>query len=191
MAGAGAPNSCTSKLSSCAIGVVKQRKYQSLPVPVLCEWTSTDSTLGLRTPCGLPFTDVPTFSSHVMEHIPEAVPYTCTCSWSGCDFIASTGETYVQHVLFHPFHAYLKVLGRELQVKFKLPDCQMDEDYKNLVPAITAALICQWNDGKCSEVFQCVGVFYNHVRKHVMSEDIQSSHTQCKWKGDCIMHWSW
>ena len=173
---------CTSKSTrsgSKSKAVEKQKKYQTLPKPVYCEWTSDDGSL-----CGSGFTDVLTFCSHVKEHCENCVVSTpFTCCWSGCDFTARTRDTIIQHILFHPFHAYLKLLGAELQAKFKHPACQMDDRYKNVVPPIPELLKCLWNDGKCNTEFESSGEFFSHVHQHVMEQDSQSC--QCRWKGMC------
>jgi len=142
---------------------------------VMCEWTLPNGSI-----CGLQFNDIQTYSSHVKSHVVESSGAR-TCSWSGCDFPNTSVATFTQHVLFHPFHSYLKVLGSELQAKSNLPFCQMDEGFKNLVPPQCDELVCHWDDGKCNVVFESVGEFYSHVRSHVASMGIQSC--QCKWKG--------
>lgn len=159
----------------------KLRKYQELQVPAVCEWTLDDGTL-----CGCSFTDVPNFSSHVKSHLDTTeVSALSLCRWSGCDFITRTRATVVQHILFHPFHSYLKLLGSELLAKFNLPLCQIDEQYKNVVPPLTMSLKCQWfNKEFCTAVFESVGEFYGHVRGHVMLQDPHACH--CRWKGTCM-----
>lgn len=162
------------------VGITESRtKYQQLRVPIVCEWALDDGTL-----CGCSFNDVLNFSSHVKSHLDttsiSALPL---CRWSGCDFIARTTATLVPHVLFHPYHSYLKLLGSELMAKFDLPLCQMDEQYKNVIPPLTVSLKCQWCDDKgfCTAVFESVGEFYSHVRGHVMLQDPRTCH--CRWKG--------
>ena len=166
---------CTSVQSSASRAV----KYQALPVAVVCEWTSSGSNGGV---CSRRFTDVPTFSSHVKEHFETSLG-SYTCRWSGCDFIARARDYFIEHVLFHPFHSYLKLLGAELQAKFNLPVCQMDEQYMNLVPPLTVPPKCLWDDGKCTDVFEGVGNFYCHVRDHVMLQDALTQPFRCKWRG--------
>lgn len=154
-------------------------KYHDLHVPLECEWTSSD---GSR--CGTCFSNVPALSSHVKEHYKRLYIYTESrpqiCCWSGCDFVANESDTVIQHILFHPFHSYLKLLGAELKAKFQLPNCQIDEQYKNLVPPLQIALKCQWDNGNCVAEFEGTGDFFIHVREHVMTIDTQCC---CKWKG--------
>lgn len=157
---------------------VNRTKCKDFQKQVVCEWTLSNGSL-----CGFQFTDIQTYSSHVKGHVMES-PDVRACCWSGCDFPNTSATTFMQHVLFHPFHSYLKVLGSELQAKFNLTLCQMDEGFKNLVPPQCDELMCQWDDGKCNMMFESVGEFYSHVHAHVASMNIQSC--QCKWKGTCV-----
>ena len=151
-------------------------EYRTFRAPVVCEWTTEGGI------CGCHFTDVPTFCSHVKEHYDHregSIP--ATCNWKGCDFITRDGCNFTQHILFHPFHSYLKVLGTELQARLDLPACKIDEQYKNLVPPVPESLKCLWDDGKCVALFQNMGDFIFHVREHVM---VQEAHAcRCRWKG--------
>ena len=159
---------------------LKSSKYEQFRVPVPCEWTHPDGGV-----CGVCFSDVRTFSRHVKGHYDlSKLSAPALCAWSGCDFVSTNEETVLRHILFHPFHAFLKLLGAELQEKFGLPACQIDEQYKNLVPPIPTSLKCQWDNGKCLTEFESVGEFYLHLRDHVMVDD--SGCQQCRWKGWCM-----
>lgn len=156
---------------------IKEPNKGTFQVPVVCEWTDDEGSI-----CGYTFADVATFSSHVKSHFLTST--VSLCRWSGCDFTASNRDALLQHILFHPYHSYLKLLGSELQAKFNLPPCQMDEQYKNFVPPFTVPLKCQWyNKELCTATFESVGEFYGHVQDHVM---LQDTHVfQCRWKGMC------
>ena len=152
-------------------------KYERFLVPVVCEWTNRNGEV-----CGAHFIDVPTFSSHVRKHCEIVVP--SFCAWSGCEFVAADQDLVLQHILYHPFHVFLKIVGAEYQAKYQLPPCQIDAQYKNLVPTISTPLKCQWNDGQCAAGFDFVGDFFLHMRDHVMGNDTGSS--RCRWKGLCM-----
>ena len=159
--------------------VVKYSKYQELRVPVSCEWANPEGDV-----CGVCFGDVPTFISHVKGHCdPPSSSARIVCAWKGCDFMSVEHETILQHILFHPFHTFLKLLGSEFQRKFELPICQIDEQYKNLVPPILIPLRCQWNNGQCMAVFESVGDFFLHLRDHVTL--LNTGCFICRWKGLC------
>ena len=150
-------------------------KYERILVPVSCEWKDHDGEV-----CGVQFSDVSTFSSHVRTHLSGPVT-PAFCAWNGCDFASTDQQLILRHILFHPFHAFLKILGEEFQAKYELPACRIDEQYKNLVPPTSTPLKCQWNDGQCMAEFDGVGDFFLHTRDHVMGNDTGCS--QCKWKG--------
>lgn len=155
-------------------------RYLKLLQPLSCEWVFPT---GLK--CGLNFTDMHYFTSHVKTHIAlwekegedEEMVY---CSWIGCDFSCSDSHEYVCHVLFHPYHSYQKLLGSELLEKKGLPSCQLDGDMQNVVPQLEVDLRCQWEEGKCGRRFESVGEFYTHIHDHAMSEHSMC----CKWKGE-------
>ena len=151
--------------------------------PVLCEWTGPENE-GV---CGVAFGDISTFSSHVKDHGVRFISQnSAVCPWNGCDFTAAERDTFLQHILFHPFHTFLKVLGAEFQAKFELPACQIDERFKNMVPPIPVPLKCYWNGGMCLKEFEDVGEFFPHVRDHV----VQDIGYQCQWKGECKGWWA-
>ena len=155
-------------------------RYLKLLQPLSCEWVLPT---GLK--CGLSFTDMHYFTSHVKTHIAlwekegEDEEVLC-CSWIGCDFSCSDSHEYVCHVLFHPYHSYQKLLGSELQNKKGLPSCQLDGDMQNVVPQLEVELRCQWEESKCGRRFESVGEFYRHIHNHAMSERSMC----CRWKGE-------
>ena len=132
------------------------------------------------------------FTSHVKTHIAlwenegEDEEVVC-CSWIGCDFSCSDSHEYVCHVLFHPYHSYLKLLGSELQNKKGLPSCQLDGDMQNVVPQLEVELRCQWEESKCGRRFESVGEFYTHIHNHAMSERSMC----CRWKGESQFVYIW
>jgi hypothetical protein len=131
--------------------------------------------------CGVGFRDISLLNCHVKKHYESGTGELTVCAWNGCGFMTRERDTIVQHILFHPFHAFLKLLGAELQQKLKLPYCQIDEDYKNIVPPLSAPLRCNWDDGKCGAIFEGVTDFFLHVRDHVIVQD--KVPCRCKWKG--------
>lgn len=154
-------------------------KYPKLLQPLSCEWL-----LPAILKCGLSFTDMHHFVSHVRSHLvlDEEKEEPMYCNWVGCDFSCSDSQEYTCHVLFHPYHSYQKLLGLELQVKKGLPACQLDSDMENIVPQLEIELRCQWDNGKCNKIFDSVGDFYAHVHEHAMGEHSMC----CKWKGELV-----
>jgi len=156
-------------------------KYPKLLQPLSCEWL-----LPAMLKCGLSFTDMHHFVSHVRSHLhvvlEEEKEEPMYCNWVGCDFSCSDSQEYTCHVLFHPYHSYQKLLGLEVQVKKGLPACQLDSDMENIVPQLEIELRCQWDNGKCNKIFDSVGDFYAHVHEHAMGERSMC----CKWKGELV-----
>ena len=140
---------------------------------IVCEWSTSSGIL-----CGSKFQtgNVKAFISHVKAHIVGDV--VDTCAWSGCDFPNTNPGMFTRHVLFHPYHSYLKGIGSEVQAKFALPVCQLDGNLGNLIPQQNHELVCLWDEEKCGVVFDNVEEFYSHVRKHVVCSSLQ-----CRWKG--------
>ena len=167
--------------------------YNSLTSPLSCDWVYPDSNLM----CGQTYTDMDEFIDHVRQsHIQN--PYTPggeqataqeeilsgVCCWSGCNFtsLTLTSPEFINHVLYHPYHAYLKFIGAEVQRQRKLSDCQMDPSLSNLLPPLEVQLQCQWHRGECGVVFDSVGDFYRHAHDHVTSSKQQLT---CLWGGEC------
>ena len=168
----------------------RRMSYNSLLRPVTCEWVFPDSNLL----CGLNFTDMDVFTQHVRDdHLPN--PYTPggghalgpeelqsgVCCWNGCSFtsLTLTSPEFVSHVLFHPYHMYLKLVGTEVIRDRELNDCRMDSTLSNLLPSLEVQLQCCWSNGQCGVVFDSVGDFYRHVHEHASSKDL----TTCHWGG--------
>lgn len=150
--------------------------YQRFQVTILCDWS-----LGDGRQCGEVFKDVPSFTSHVRAHYcPPSPSEPAVCRWNGCDFMSLDHEAVLQHILYHPYHQFLKLVGGEFQSKLHLPQCQVDDQFKNMVPSLLIRQRCQWDNGQCEEVFDRIGDFFAHVKDHIV---IPECH-QCKWK-DC------
>lgn len=92
-------------------------KYEHLLKPLPCLWRTTSDSL-----CRETFTDVKLLTDHVRtQHVlpqENGGNEGITCGWSGCGqvVLCSSQNDYVAHVLFHPYHCFLKLLGSELQV---------------------------------------------------------------------------
>ena len=154
-------------------------KYPNLLRPLSCEWL-----LPTALKCGLSFTDMNNFVSHLRAHLvmDEQEEEPAYCSWVGCDYSCSDSQEYVRHVLCHPYHSYQKLLGSEVQAKKGLPTCLLGTDMENVVPQLEIELRCQWDKGKCNKTFDSVGEFYAHLRDHAMTEHDMC----CKWKGELV-----
>ena len=92
-------------------------KFERLQVPLPCSWYM----------CGAreAFGSVQLLTDHVRrEHLsPGRLSVQCDggggmqCGWAGCDkVVLGSQQDYIEHVLYHPYHCYLKLLGSELQV---------------------------------------------------------------------------
>ena len=159
----------------------KFSKYDQLQSSVSCEWNSSGGGW-----CGATFSDIPRFLSHVRGHCnppDESLPI--FCGWNGCDFTTAEHEVFCQHVILHPYHTFLKLLGAEFQSKYHLPPCQIDEQYKNVVPSLPFPLKCFWNSGQCMALFENVQEYFHHLRQHVSSEEKHC----CKWKGLSMIYY--
>lgn len=173
-------------------------KYDSLLQPVFCEWVFPDS----NSICGANFSDMNSFTEHVRtshlqhpsnsEHDSEyheienrEEHISGVCQWNGCNFttLSASSLDFHTHVLYHPYHTFLKLLGSEVQERRKLQSCQIDSNISNLLPSIEVDLQCQWDGGQCGVVFDSIGEFYRHVHNHVMS----SKQYCCCWRGECLV----
>lgn len=77
--------------------------------------------------CGEAFTSTKLLEDHLRDqHVLPGVAGVAgwddngegvVCEWSGCDqLVLGSRDTYLSHVLFHPYHCFLKLLGLEFQV---------------------------------------------------------------------------
>ena len=163
-------------------------KFNHLLEPLPCEWVcpSTGAV------CEEAFDNMDCFISHVREQhlLPDQGPSPShahqetvgVCHWCDCQFktVSSASKEFKVHVLFHTYHSYLKLLGKEYQVRQDLPDCQVDPDLANVLPLIEVDLKCQWDN--CGAEFDCVSSLYEHVHRHV---HVAGSDSTCKWQGEC------
>ena len=168
-------------------------KYNNLLEPLSCEWVCPLT----GTLCGESFDNMDSFISHVREeHLPstslsppthqssqqDAHSTAGVCQWQECQFrtMNTASSEFVIHVLFHPHHSYLKLLGKEYQARQVLPACQIDPELVNVLPLIEVDLKCQWGAGeKCGVEFDCVSNLYSHVHKHVAKGGLT-----CRWQGE-------
>lgn len=93
-------------------------KYELLLQSLSCLWQKPDGIL-----CGEDFTNAKTFTNHLRnQHLSNRGSTSSghgglVCNWDGCGQAALGSQSeYVCHVLFHPYHCFLKLLGLELQV---------------------------------------------------------------------------
>ena len=151
-------------------------KYPKLMQPVACEWLLPNDLV-----CEETFSNMDLFNTHIKDHF-AAMDGSLSCQWVECDFTCSDLRELLCHVLFHPYHSYLKCLGSELQKKKELPSCQMGGDMRNVVPSLEKESKCLWDGGECGIEFDSVGEFYKHVHEHAMAEQNMC----CHWKGRSI-----
>lgn len=121
------------------------------------------------------------------DHTHTATPHTPdsvgVCRWYGCQFktVSAASKEFTVHVLFHTYHSYLKLLGKEYQDRQVLPVCHVDPGLVNVLPLIEIELKCLWDYGKCGEEFDCVSSFYAHVHGHVHA--VATGNLTCRWQG--------
>ncbi len=164
---------------------IKSRRmsYNSLSRPVTCKWVFP----GFQPPLWFEFHRYGRFS-HI-ETTTFLIPtplgpeelQSGVCCWNGCSFtsLTLTSPEFVSHVLFHPYHMYLKLVGTEVIRDRELNDCRMDSTLSNLLPSLEVQLQCCWSNGQCGVVFDSVGDFYRHVHEHASSKYL----TTCHWGG--------
>ena len=167
-------------------------KFNNLLQPLSCEWVCPLTGIV----CDESFENMDTFISHVrQQHLPLGPSHSDPgpahhhlqqdsmgiCHWYECQFKAAsaTSNEFKVHVLFHPHHSYLKLLGKEYQERQILPVCQVNPDLVNVLPLIEVDMRCQWDGGRCGAEFDCVSNLYDHVHKHVSSSDLI-----CRWQGE-------
>ena len=170
------------------------RLLQALP----CEWVCPVS----GDLCDEAFENMEDFLSHIRQrHLPATpdhallldhahqaasvqVPHDTmgACQWCDCEFktVSSTAKEFKVHTLFHAYHSYLKLLGKEYQARHDLPVCRVDPDLANTLPLIEVDLRCQWDDGSCGAEFDCVSSLYDHVHRHAHDG---SGDSVCRWQG--------
>lgn len=151
-------------------------KYPKLLEPICCEWELHSGHI-----CGEAFDDMDLFTAHVRGHLSVGEE---ACCWRSCDFSSPNPRELIIHVLFHPYHTYQKLLGRELGDRLDLPSCRMDEESVNRLPLVKVDLECLWGlkEGRqCGRCFDSIGEFYSHVHAHAMTE----TNICCRWKGTC------
>lgn len=98
-------------------------KYERLQEPLCCLWRTSQEGYT----CGESFTNTRLLTDHVRkDHVlPSGVSRlkengaseSTVCGWSGCtQVILGSQNDYIAHMLYHPYHCFLKLLGSELQV---------------------------------------------------------------------------
>ena len=160
-------------------------KHNRLLSPLKCEWLLTtegsrDST-SITVLCGATFSSMDAFTAHTKTHLRDAGT-SGMCRWACCDFSSADERELTRHVLCHPYHSFLKLLGSEVQKTRKLPSCQLDGGTRNHIPVPSIDYKCLWEDGNCGAEFDSVGNFFCHVHEHAMSDPDK----RCRWKGIII-----
>ena len=62
----------------------------------------------------------------------------------------------------------------------KLPDCQYESKFCDVVQPLEVEPRCLWEGGTCQEVFDDVWGFFSHVRAHVK----KAEGVTCSWGGE-------
>jgi len=104
---------------------MSQQQYDKLKQPLSCCWLVRQDEI-----CGQSFTNAKLFAAHLRsQHVSqydlsnnssdeEHSKISVTCGWKGCDtlILCRTVSDCLLHVLSHPYHSFLKSLGKEFQV---------------------------------------------------------------------------
>lgn len=158
-----------------------------------CEWMKP-SVDGRPVECGLIFQSVDAFLTHTREHILMDSPagvlgendggssLPLSCLWKNCGWQADQRSDLVVHILYHPYHSFLKHLGRSVVAKKSLPVCLFSTECCNILPELDGGFECLW--AQCEETFDSAWDYYEHVATHVRGSDdsLQSSY-RCLWQG--------
>ena len=158
-----------------------------------CEWMKPSAD-GRPVECGLLFQSVEAFLTHIREHILMDSPagvlgendsgssLPLSCLWKNCGWQADHRSDLVVHILYHPYHSFLKHLGRSVVAKKSLPACLFSTECCNILPELDGAFECLW--AQCGETFDSAWDFYEHVAAHVRgsNEGLQGGY-KCLWQG--------
>ena len=148
----------------------------------LCEWINIPEE---GTICGMRFETLDSFLTHIRSHI-SLLSKPGVCQWNLCRYSCTHPIEFTSHVLFHGHHSNLKCKGEEFSDFKCLPACQLGSELVNDVPKVEEGWKCLWeeSDECCGKVFDCVNIYYDHVKEHV--EKMEKS--KCGWKGKCPYH---
>ena len=107
------------------------------------------------------------------------------CEWSDCvwETQSSSCHTLCLHAAFHPYHCYLKEMGRIVAEKRQLGTCTLGRLTANDIPDVNEIHTCRWND--CNRTFYCPHQYYCHVEDHALFEEPEEDTTllKCGWQG--------
>ena len=161
-----------------------------------CEWMKP-SVDGRPVECGLQFQSVDAFLTHTREHILMDSPagvlgegdggnsLPLSCLWKNCGWQADQRSDLVVHILYHPYHSFLKHLGRGVVAKKSLPPCTYSSECCNILPELEGGFECLWD--QCGEVFDSAWDFYEHVGGHVRgSAGNGQGGYKCMWQGNDV-----
>ena len=148
----------------------------------LCEWINIPEE---GTICGMRFETLDSFLTHIRSHI-SLLSKPGVCQWNLCRYSCTHPIEFTSHVLFHGHHSNLKCKGEEFSDFKCLPACQLGSELVNDVPKVEEGWKCMWeeSDECCGKVFDCVNIYYDHVKEHV--DKMEKSN--CGWKGKCPYH---
>ena len=116
------------------------QQYDKLKQPLFCRWMVRQNEV-----CGQSFVNAKLFALHLRSqhvsqyHLPTISEEECpkisvTCGWKGCETLVfcRTVSECLLHVLAHPYHNFLKSLGREFQVRLLLSIVCVDVSNNNM-----------------------------------------------------------
>lgn len=147
-----------------------------------CEWNECHST----------WDGIESFSRHFTDHVNQledtdvlanADSGRFVCLWSDCRWESENRSKMCLHASFHPYHSYLKHVGRTTAAERKLGNCTLGEATVNDIPDVHEVYACGWRD--CKRTFYCPYQYYCHVENHAVSEDPEEGTTlfKCEWQG--------
>ncbi|XP_058791060.1 histone H4 transcription factor-like [Phymastichus coffea] len=155
-------------------------KLKAEKLDLICEWKACNFTCK--------FVDL--FIKHVANHITELAveeisgSESYVCLWSGCDYNSGVSIDIMRHVNYHAFHSKLKSIGVNVRNRMKLPKCQRDKDWKNILESLPEH-DCSW-EGCETDSFSNYQMFLYHILTHVENNprgNKVKGGIDCQWSG--------
>ncbi|XP_066600653.1 histone H4 transcription factor-like [Prorops nasuta] len=164
-------------------GVKRRRLGKKLKDELLiltCEWEE----------CLYENTHMQHFVKHVSQHIPNIKilmkdngDEVYACQWKGCFFESTNTNEILKHINYHAYHTKLKCIGSNIRERTKLPKCQRNSEWKNIID-VPFSHMCRWDN--CSSDFNNYQYYLYHVIAHVeispRGNKIEGG-INCKWIG--------
>ncbi|XP_043491634.1 histone H4 transcription factor [Polistes fuscatus] len=158
--------------------VGKYLKHEILHL--VCEWKN----------CKFDSKYMEVFSRHVANHlsdleikIKEDDTEVYVCQWKNCSYESGISDDISRHVNYHSYHTKLKCIGSNIRQRVKLPKCNRDTDWKNIIDSQSPHM-CRWEE--CLKIFSNYQMYLYHIITH-MDTNLRGNKVEggieCKWTG--------